>query len=244
MTTAVDDDLWSAIGDPTRRRMLDLLLNEGGGTATTLSDQLPVTRQAVAKHLGVLDRVGLVHGSLAGRERRYEVDEAQLARAAAQLTSVGRRLGRPPEPHQADRRGDPAQPGRLTLTPHATPSRRVAAPMKRAHTRATHTGKRTDMVDILHRIGATASQEDVYAALTTIDGLAGWWTEDTTGDDAVGGVIRFRFAGAPEPGGFDMKVLDATPADHVLLGGRRGTRGVGRHRRSASSCPRRTATPS
>ncbi len=89
MTTAVDDDLWSAIGDPTRRRMLDLLLNEGGGTATTLSDQLPMTRQAVAKHLGVLDRVGLVHGSLAGRERRYEVDEAQLARAVTQLTSVG-----------------------------------------------------------------------------------------------------------------------------------------------------------
>ncbi len=49
---AIDDDLWSAVGDPTRRRMLDLLLNEGGGTATTLSGQLPVTRQAVAKHLG------------------------------------------------------------------------------------------------------------------------------------------------------------------------------------------------
>jgi DNA-binding transcriptional ArsR family regulator len=89
MTTVVDDDLWSAIGDPTRRRMLDLLLAEGGGTATTLSDRLPVTRQAVAKHLGVLDRVGLVHGSLAGRERRYGVDEAQLARAVAQLSSVG-----------------------------------------------------------------------------------------------------------------------------------------------------------
>jgi ArsR family transcriptional regulator, cadmium/lead-responsive transcriptional repressor len=89
MSTAVDDDLWSAVGDPTRRRMLDLLLEVGGGTATTLSEQLPVTRQAVAKHLGVLDRVGLVHGSLAGRERRYAVDGAQLARAVAQLSSVG-----------------------------------------------------------------------------------------------------------------------------------------------------------
>jgi ArsR family transcriptional regulator, cadmium/lead-responsive transcriptional repressor len=89
MTVTVDDDLWSAVGDPTRRRMLDLLLVEGAGTATTLSDQLPVTRQAVAKHLGVLDRVGLVHGSLSGRERRYEVDEAQLARAVAQLSAVG-----------------------------------------------------------------------------------------------------------------------------------------------------------
>jgi predicted transcriptional regulator len=89
MTVMVDDELWSAVGDPTRRRMLDLLLVEGGGTATTLSDQLPVTRQAVAKHLGVLDRVGLVHGSLAGRERRYAVDESQLARAVEALTSVG-----------------------------------------------------------------------------------------------------------------------------------------------------------
>jgi DNA-binding transcriptional ArsR family regulator len=50
---------------------------------------LPVTRQAVAKHLGVLDRAGLVHATPAGRERRYEVDEAQLTRAIAQLTSVG-----------------------------------------------------------------------------------------------------------------------------------------------------------
>ncbi|MBZ5737842.1 ArsR/SmtB family transcription factor [Nocardioides mangrovi] len=89
MTSTVDDDLWSAVGDPTRRRMLDLLLADGVGTATTLSDRLPVTRQAVAKHLGVLDRVGLVHGTPAGRERRYEVDEAQLARAVAQLTAVG-----------------------------------------------------------------------------------------------------------------------------------------------------------
>lgn len=89
MTVAVDDELWSAIGDPTRRRMLDLLLADGAGTATSLSHQLPVTRQAVAKHLAVLDRVGLVHVTPAGRERRYEVDEAQLARAVAQLAEVG-----------------------------------------------------------------------------------------------------------------------------------------------------------
>lgn len=89
MRGAVDDDLWSAIGDPTRRRMLDHLLAEGVGTATTLSERLPVTRQAVAKHLVVLDRVGLVHGTPAGRERRYQVDEAQLARAVAQLADVG-----------------------------------------------------------------------------------------------------------------------------------------------------------
>jgi DNA-binding transcriptional ArsR family regulator len=89
MTTAVDDDLWSAIGDPTRRRMLDLLLATGAGTATSLSEQLPVTRQAVAKHLGVLGHVGLVRATPAGREKHYRVDDTQLERAVAQLTAVG-----------------------------------------------------------------------------------------------------------------------------------------------------------
>ena len=89
MSVGVDDDLWSAVGDPTRRRMLDLLLSEGTGTATSLSEHLPVTRQAVTKHLVVLDRVGLVHGTAAGREKHYRVDERQLARAVAQLADVG-----------------------------------------------------------------------------------------------------------------------------------------------------------
>jgi len=89
MSVMVDDDLWSAVGDPTRRRMLDLLLSEGIGTATSLSEHLPVTRQAVTKHLVVLDRVGLVHGTAAGREKQFRVDERQLARAVAQLADVG-----------------------------------------------------------------------------------------------------------------------------------------------------------
>jgi len=89
VSTAVDDDLWSAVGDPTRRRLLDLLLSQGSGTATSLSEHLPVTRQAVAKHLTVLDRAGLVHARNAGREKQFHVDEAQLARAVAQLTDVG-----------------------------------------------------------------------------------------------------------------------------------------------------------
>lgn len=117
--SAVDDELWSAVGDPTRRRMLDLLLAGGPGTATSLSGQLPVTRQAVAKHLGVLDRAGLVHGAAAGRERRYWVDDAQLARAAAQLASVGsawdgrlRRIARIAE--RIERQQAPKQPPRRT----------------------------------------------------------------------------------------------------------------------------------
>jgi DNA-binding transcriptional ArsR family regulator len=87
--SAVDDDqLWSAVGDPTRRQLLDLLLVDGVATATSLSERLPVTRQAVAKHLIVLDRAGLVHGAATGREHRYWVDGDQLARAAEQLATV------------------------------------------------------------------------------------------------------------------------------------------------------------
>jgi uncharacterized protein YndB with AHSA1/START domain len=64
-------------------------------------------------------------------------------------------------------------------------------------------------MDILHRIGIESSVDDVYAALTTVDGLAGWWTKDTS---AVGGVLQFRFI----PGGFDMKVVELHPGKRVL----------------------------
>ena len=90
MTTHdIDDGLWTAIGDPTRRRVLDLLLVEGPGTASGLGRRLPVTRQAVAKHLAVLKRAGLVSSEQAGREVRYSLDAVQFDRAVAQLTAVG-----------------------------------------------------------------------------------------------------------------------------------------------------------
>jgi uncharacterized protein YndB with AHSA1/START domain len=68
------------------------------------------------------------------------------------------------------------------------------------------------MADILHRIGAIATPDRVYDTLTTIDGLAAWWTTDTRGDVATGGTIAFRFGDA---GGFDMKVLDQRPEEWV-----------------------------
>jgi DNA-binding transcriptional ArsR family regulator len=116
VSLAVDDDLWSAVGDPIRRRMLDVLLSDGSATATSLSEHLPVTRQAVAKHLVVLDRVGLVHATTAGRERRFRVDEAQLARAVAQLADVGatwdRRLARIKRIAEQIERDTPPQTGK------------------------------------------------------------------------------------------------------------------------------------
>jgi ArsR family transcriptional regulator, cadmium/lead-responsive transcriptional repressor len=82
------DELWSAVADPTRRRVLDVLLDRGEATATALAGELPVTRQAVAKHLVVLDRAGLVEGRRRGREVRYAVRPDRLDVAARSMAHV------------------------------------------------------------------------------------------------------------------------------------------------------------
>ena len=69
------------------------------------------------------------------------------------------------------------------------------------------------MPDILHKIEIKSSPDETYRALTTLEGLAGWWTRTTQGDPNAGGTIRFRFG---EVGGFDMKVLELEPARRVL----------------------------
>ena len=64
------------------------------------------------------------------------------------------------------------------------------------------------MADILHRVGVEhSSPQRVYDALSTLDGLSGWWAEKTTGDTEPGGVIEFRFG----PGGIDMEVVELDP---------------------------------
>lgn len=82
------DELWAAVADPTRRRLLDALLARGEATATTLAGDLPVTRQAVAKHLSVLERAGLVDSRRVGREVRYAVRPERLDAASEWLAQV------------------------------------------------------------------------------------------------------------------------------------------------------------
>jgi DNA-binding transcriptional ArsR family regulator len=91
MTAAVADPepaLFAALADPTRWRLLGTLAQQGEGTATTLAAQLPVSRPAVIKHLGVLDRAGLVTRRRAGREVRYRVEPARLEATARQIAAV------------------------------------------------------------------------------------------------------------------------------------------------------------
>jgi DNA-binding transcriptional ArsR family regulator len=82
------DELWAAIGDPTRRRVVDVLLDRGEATATAMAGELPVTRQAVAKHLAVLDRAGLVQARRQGREVRYAIRPQRLVAAMRSMAQV------------------------------------------------------------------------------------------------------------------------------------------------------------
>jgi len=74
------------------------------------------------------------------------------------------------------------------------------------------------MIDILHRVGIKAPVSDVYTALATIEGLSGWWTENTTGTSAPGGTIAFTFnlADGTLLGVIEMKVI-ALETDREVL---------------------------
>ena len=85
------DRLWAALGDPMRIRLLDLLLDRGEATASTLASVLPITRQGVSKHLTVLERHGLVTAHRSGREVRYAVREERLDQAGAALARIAAR---------------------------------------------------------------------------------------------------------------------------------------------------------
>jgi len=82
------DSVLGALADPTRRQLLDLLSAKGEATATTLAERLPVSRQAVVKHLAVLDAAGLVSGSRVGREVRYAVRPAALDATARWMAEL------------------------------------------------------------------------------------------------------------------------------------------------------------
>jgi DNA-binding transcriptional ArsR family regulator len=76
--------VFAALADPTRRRMVETLLEEGSTSVPALTAALPITRQAVAKHLATLDGAGLIERAPAGggRQVRYRLRPGALAPAA------------------------------------------------------------------------------------------------------------------------------------------------------------------
>ena len=88
MTHEPGDELWSAIADPSRRRVLDLLVRGGEATASALALGLPFTRQAVTEHLAVLEEAGLVIRRRVGGEVRYRVDPLRIVQATRATAHV------------------------------------------------------------------------------------------------------------------------------------------------------------
>jgi len=88
VTAAPAPEVFAALADPTRWRVLTLLAERGEGTATTLAGELPVSRPAVIKHLAVLDRAGLVESRRRGREVRYTVRPERLDATARDLADL------------------------------------------------------------------------------------------------------------------------------------------------------------
>jgi DNA-binding transcriptional ArsR family regulator len=83
------DQIFTALADPTRRQMVQRLAHGQEITASALADELPMTRQAVAKHLAVLDRAGLVERERHGRETRYRLAPEPLNDAERWLHETG-----------------------------------------------------------------------------------------------------------------------------------------------------------
>ncbi|HEX2234145.1 MAG TPA: metalloregulator ArsR/SmtB family transcription factor [Thermoleophilaceae bacterium] len=83
------DAVFGALSDPTRRRLLSLLDDRGEASATELARDLPVSRQAVVKHLGALAGAGLVSSRRKGREVRFRPTPEPMSEAMAWMTTVG-----------------------------------------------------------------------------------------------------------------------------------------------------------
>jgi DNA-binding transcriptional ArsR family regulator len=81
--------VFSALADANRRYLLEALAGRETATATELASELPVSRQAVAKHLAALSEAGLVESSRAGRETRYRLTPGPLVEAVSWIEQVG-----------------------------------------------------------------------------------------------------------------------------------------------------------
>ncbi len=94
MTTQAEDELWTAIADPSRRRVLDLVITHGDVSASWLAGHVPFSRQAVAKHLVVLERAGLIERRKHGREVLYQVQADRLDQATRAMSDLAARWDR------------------------------------------------------------------------------------------------------------------------------------------------------
>jgi DNA-binding transcriptional ArsR family regulator len=83
------DRVFAALGDASRRSLVEAVASRGTATATELAAELPVTRQAVAKQLTALADAGLLSATRSGRETRYAVTPGPLRDAVSWMVEVG-----------------------------------------------------------------------------------------------------------------------------------------------------------
>jgi ArsR family transcriptional regulator, cadmium/lead-responsive transcriptional repressor len=88
MIAQIDDELWSAVAEPSRRQVLDLVVGNGPVSASWLARRVPFSRQAVSKHLAVLEHAGLISRRKQGREVLYQVEAGRLDQAARAMAQV------------------------------------------------------------------------------------------------------------------------------------------------------------
>ena len=88
MPAQADDELWSAIAEPSRRQVLDLLVSHGEVSASWLAQRVPFSRQAVSKHLVVLELAGLISRRKQGREVLYQVQPGRLDQATRAMAEL------------------------------------------------------------------------------------------------------------------------------------------------------------
>lgn len=81
--------VFAALADPTRRQVIELLSRHPGMTASSLAGELPVSRQAIAKHLAQLREAGLATAEVSGRETRYRLTPEPMAGAMAWMAEAG-----------------------------------------------------------------------------------------------------------------------------------------------------------
>jgi len=145
MTAQADDELWSAITDPSRRRVLDLLVSNGDVSASWLAGRVPFSRQAVAKHLAVLEDAGLVSRRKQGREVLYQVQAGRLDQATRAMADLAarwdqrlgaiKRLAEAAHAQATKSKGSGSPRAGLTRGPDSQHRRHEPCPARRNHMR-------------------------------------------------------------------------------------------------------------
>lgn len=87
-TITFDENIWFAITEPSRRRLIDILLISGEITASKLANELTISRQAISKHMAVLKKAGLIKQKKSGREVRYSIEPMGMNTATQELAAA------------------------------------------------------------------------------------------------------------------------------------------------------------